>query len=169
MLYVVLQKPRHSESASSDRCKVLNATTRRDQAKDNSVYFLNYFKSVHNKRYLLFHINNCICLEMLKCLCSEMFKLYKGFFEMNTAVMLNELEFFIFKHPFKLKMHFYEHEWMMCIWCSLAFRLKNWISKDTKTLLMRNTAILFRRINFVYICWEGWWVVLIHICVCDHL
>lgn len=75
----------HSESASRDRCKVLNARTRRDQAKDNSVYFLNYFKSVHNKRYLLFHIKNCICLEMLKCLCSEMFKLYKGFFKMNVC------------------------------------------------------------------------------------
>lgn len=36
-----------------------------------SVYFLIYFKSVHNKRYLLFHIKNCICLENVyvqKCL-----------------------------------------------------------------------------------------------------
>lgn len=59
--------------------------------KRHSVYFLNYFKSVHNKRYLLFHIKNCICLEMLKCLCSEMFKLYKGFFKSNlSVVVLNE-------------------------------------------------------------------------------
>lgn len=62
--------------------RVLNATTG-EIRQDNSVYFLNYFKSVHNKRYLLFHIKNCICLEMLKCLCSEMFKLYKGFFKIN--------------------------------------------------------------------------------------
>lgn len=91
MLHIFLQKPRHSESASSDkRCKDLKCHDRRDQAKDNSVYFRNYFKSVHNKRYLLFHIKNCICLEMFKCLCSEMFKLYKGFFKINTSVVLNE-------------------------------------------------------------------------------
>lgn len=42
---------------------------------------------MHNKRYLLFHIKNCICLEMFKkkSLCPEMFKLYKGFFEMNVS------------------------------------------------------------------------------------
>lgn len=36
-----------------------------------SVYFPISFKSVHNKRYLLFHIKNCICLENVyvqKCL-----------------------------------------------------------------------------------------------------
>lgn len=63
---------------------VLNATTGAIRQK-RSVYFLNYFKSVHNKRYLLFHIKKCICLEMFKCLCSEMFKLYKGFFKINVC------------------------------------------------------------------------------------
>lgn len=86
LLFVVLRKPCHSESASSDGRRILNARAGEIRQKINSVYFLNYFKSVHNKRYLLFHIKNCICLEMLKCLCSEMFKLYKGFFESNVYV-----------------------------------------------------------------------------------
>lgn len=78
-------KPPHSESASSDRCMGWNATTEEIRQKI-SVYFLNYFKSVHNKRYLLFHIKKIV--YVLKCSCSEMFQLYKGFFEINTSVLV---------------------------------------------------------------------------------
>lgn len=61
---------------------------RRDQAKDKCLF--SELLRVCTIRYLLFHIKNCICLEMFKCLCSEMFKLYKGFFKMNMSVVLDE-------------------------------------------------------------------------------
>lgn len=70
---------------------------RRDQAK-RTVFIFWITLSVHNKRYLLFHIKNCICLEMSKCLCSEMFKLYKGFFKINTCCCVEWINFSLACH-----------------------------------------------------------------------